>query len=260
LLYVYIGCLSFGILYAIISALLSDGDVDYGEADLTGLEGEAASDVSDMPSPFSPLVIVSAISTFGAVGIIGKTGFKMGDIASAILSLSLAGIMGAAIFFGIVKVMYSSQSDSTFSLEELVGSEAEVIITIPGNGLGLIALVVNGTRYNLPAKSLDGKSIERSSIVKIRKLKGNAAVVTQKLTLGQLEVSGMSSEVSGEISKGMSKDTDITKDLSSYASNSEININADVVKSDEDTYITEEKSKDLKINTESTRKQENNKI
>ena len=88
-----------------------------------------------MPSPFNPLVIASAITAFGAFGLIGKAGFKWGDLISTIVALAFAGAVGTIIFFGIVKFMYNSQSNSMFSLDELTGTEAEVTTPVPENGL-----------------------------------------------------------------------------------------------------------------------------
>lgn len=222
MLYVYVGCLTFGIIYSLVSALLGshgfDGDgadhsgldihcdgidhggldihcdgVDHGGFDIhiDGVEhgcldvhndAGVDSDV-DTPSPFSPVVIASAITAFGAMGLIGKIGFKMSDFVSALVSLGIAGAVGAAIFFGIVKVMYNSQSNSTYSQNDVIGFDAEVITPIPSSGLGEIVYVINGVRYNLAAKSADSEGIGRGEIVKIRNILSNVAIVVPKMTL-----------------------------------------------------------------------------
>jgi len=208
-LYVYIGCFTFGILYSLGSLLLSsdgfDGDgADSGDFDFSDgidsgsfdaqidataqgdldVQTDSATDTDvDTPSPFSPIVIASAITTFGAVGLIGKLAFRMSDVASAVVSLGFSGAIGMAIFFGIVKFMYNSQSNSIYSQNDIVGFDAEVITPIPPNGLGEIAYVINGTRYNLAAKSTSGEKIERGEAVKIRSISGNIAIVSRKMTL-----------------------------------------------------------------------------
>ncbi|HEX2945097.1 MAG TPA: hypothetical protein VHT96_04005 [Clostridia bacterium] len=147
-----------------------------------------ASDSSDTPSPFNPLVIASAISTFGAVGIISMKGFGISGLMSTIISLGVAGAIGAALFFGIVKFMYGSQSNSIYSLDELAGTEAEVITPVPEKGLGEIAYVANGIRYTQSARSMEGSPIKRGAAVIIREIAGNVAVVQQKLTLDDIEI------------------------------------------------------------------------
>ena len=146
------------------------------------------SDSSDTPSPFNPLVIAGAISTFGAVGIISMEGFGLSGLMSTIISLGFAGAIGAALFYGIVKFMYGSQSNSIYSLDELAGTEAEVITPVPEKGLGEIAYVANGIRYTQSARSMEGSAIKRGVTVVIREIAGNVAVVQQKLTLDDIEI------------------------------------------------------------------------
>ncbi len=143
----------------------------------------AHGDDADSPSPFSPLVIASAITTFGAIGLISMTGFGLDGLMSTIVALGFAGAIGVALFFGVVKFMYGSQSNSVFSLDELIGFEAEIITPVPENGLGEIAYKANGIRSTLTARSLDGEAIRRGADVIIREISGSVAVVQQKLTL-----------------------------------------------------------------------------
>lgn len=180
-----------------------DGDFDIGadappDMDIAaGAEADPAADVqlsdapdtAGSPSPFSPLVLASAITTFGAVGLISMKGFGLSGLASTFVALGFAGAMGAAIFYGIVKFMYGSQSNSVFSLEDLVGYEAEVITSVPTKGLGEIAYTVKGVRGTLSARSLEGTEIRRGAVVIIREIAGNAAVVQQKLTIDDVELS-----------------------------------------------------------------------
>ncbi|HEY8350037.1 MAG TPA: hypothetical protein PK767_05500 [Clostridiales bacterium] len=177
-----------------------DADMDIGAGHAidaahgaeTGQAAEAhhhdASDTTGSPSPFSPVVMASAISTFGAVGIISMKGFGLSGLASTFVALGFAGAIGAAIFFGIVKFMYGSQSNSLFSLDDLVGAEADVITTVPAKGLGEIAYTIKGIRYTLAARSLEGCEIRRGTPVIIREIAGNAAVVQQKLTIDDIEL------------------------------------------------------------------------
>ncbi len=170
-----------------LGADLGDGvgaDLDTGAY----TNGTDAADNADSPSPFNPLVMASAITTFGAIGLISMKGFGLGDLASTIVALGFAGAIGAALFFGIVKFMYGSQSNSVFSLNDLIGTQADVITPLPEKGLGEIAYVANGTRYTLAARSLEGKQIKRGAAVIIREIAGSVAVVQQKLTIDDIEL------------------------------------------------------------------------
>ncbi len=184
MLYVYIGCLTFGTLYAIVSALLGAHGFDHGGGDHGGGHG---ADHGDVPSPFNPLVIASAIATFGAVGLISKQGFGMGEVVSLLFALFFAGLVGTVIFFGVVKLMYNSQSNSTFSVSDLVGYDAEVTLTIPENGLGEVAIVVNGIRYNYSAKSEKNAGIGRGEKVVVQDVTGSVVTVTPKITIDDID-------------------------------------------------------------------------
>lgn len=189
MLQVFIGCLAFGVLFSAFSVIFGGHDFGHGGFDHgSGAGGHSGSDSADAPSPFNPLVISSAITAFGAVGLIARFGFGMTDILSTVVALGFAGVIGALIFFGIVKFMYGSQSNSVFSLNDLVDNEAEVITPIPASGTGEIAYVVNGVRYNLSARSCDGEYIARGAAVIIRDVAGNAANVQRKLTLDDINL------------------------------------------------------------------------
>ena len=189
MLQVFIGCLAFGVLFSVFSVVFGGHDFGHGSFDHGGgAGGHSGSDSANVPTPFNPLVISSAITAFGAVGLIAKTGFGMTDILSTVVALGFAGVIGALIFFGIVKFMYGSQSNSVFSLDDLVDTEAEVITPIPAVGMGEIAYVINGVRYNLSARSSDGEDIARWATVIIRDVTGNAASVQRKLTLDDINL------------------------------------------------------------------------
>lgn len=186
LLYVYIGCLAFGGIYAVISALLGAHGFDHSGFDHGGMDGHGGADNADVPTPFNPLVIASAIAGFGATGVIGKAGFGMGNISSALVALAFAAAVGALIFFGVVKLMYGSQSNSTFSMEQLPGIEAQVITPISPKGLGEIVYVMNGMRYNMTAKSAHDDDIMRGETVRIKAVSGNVALVTRVVSLDDI--------------------------------------------------------------------------
>lgn len=66
--YIYIGCLTFGVLYSIISAVFGSHGFDHGGLHHAGIDIHGDADGADLPSPFNPIVIASAIATFGEIG------------------------------------------------------------------------------------------------------------------------------------------------------------------------------------------------
>ena len=175
MLYVYVGCLLFGILFSVVGFLLDGHGFDFDGIHVDG-GGHG-------PGIFSPLVITSSITVFGGTGIVSMVGLKMGGLSSAIASLTLAAIIGAAIFFGIVRLAYNSQSNSTFSQNDIIGLDCEVVTPIPVKGVGEIVYVINGQRHSLPAKSTYSDTIGKGEIVCIKEVTGNAAIVSRKVTI-----------------------------------------------------------------------------
>lgn len=186
MLYVYVGCLFFGILFSVVSFLLDGNDFDF---DGIHVDGGA-----DCPGILNPLVLTSSITVFGGTGIVSMLGLNLGGVQSAIISLVLAAIIGSAIFFGVVKFAYNSQSNSTFSQDDLIGLDGEVITPIPVKGMGEIIYVVNGERHSLPAKTTCSDTIGKGEIVCIREITGNAATVSRKVNINILDLDDIDNE------------------------------------------------------------------
>jgi hypothetical protein len=93
---------------------------------------------------------------------------------------------GIGIIFGIAAqalfiYVLSPSKSSHFSLsDDAAGREAEVIITIPGNGRGTIAFDNVSGRITLGARSATGKQIKRGEFVTIERIIGRIAVVQPK--------------------------------------------------------------------------------
>lgn len=196
MLYVYIGCLSFGLIYSIVAAVAGGHGFGHGDMD-HGMHHSGGND-ADAPSFFNPLVIASAITTFGAAGLIGKMGFEMGDMLSSVLAVAFSGLVGTAVFFGVVKLMYESQSNSTFSWEDLIETDAEISIPIPKNGFGEISYTMNGVRNSMPAKAICGDEFARGSVVVIKEINGNIAFIDRKKTLEDIESIGFLEDKEGK--------------------------------------------------------------
>jgi hypothetical protein len=73
--------------------------------------------------------------------------------------------------------MQATQASSHARAGEEVGSEAEVTIAIPNGGMGEIAYVVRGSRFNNPARTVDGKELPFGVKVKIVKKTDNTYFV-----------------------------------------------------------------------------------
>lgn len=161
-------CFLTGTAYTVISFLIGqlfdfidlDGDVDF-DGDVTGVT----------ISPLKPIIIVAFTTVFGGIGIISiKAGL------AAILALIIAVCSGLFISFIIYKYivvpLYKAQNTSTASQSELIGHMAKMKLGTKGDSFGRISYVINDNTYTAPAKSLDGKDINKDEdviIVEIRK-------------------------------------------------------------------------------------------
>lgn len=169
-------CLVVGLLFAIISAVaghLFGGD--HGGDVGTGGHAEAGFDHTGLPgiSFFSPTVLASFVTAFGAFGLIFT---KIPATRSVWTSAPLATISGAgiaAVTFWFFNAMFQkTQSSSESQLATVVGMTASVVSPIPENGMGEIAYVQASTRYTAPARAEGNVAIAAGQPVKITRIVG----------------------------------------------------------------------------------------
>ena len=174
---IYAICLVVGLLFTIISAFAGhffgghDGHVDVG----TGGHAEAGFDHSGLPgiSFFSPTVLASFVTAFGAFGLIFS---RIEATSSPWMSAPLALAGGVLVALGVlwlVNMMFSkTESSSESRVASLVGQAATIVTPIPENGVGEIAYVQGGTRYTAPARTEKGTPVGAGKSVKITRVTG----------------------------------------------------------------------------------------
>jgi membrane protein implicated in regulation of membrane protease activity len=178
----YATCLGLGLVFVVFSLIAGHffGGHDTHVAG-SGGHAEAGADSSDAPgvSTFSPTVIASFVTTFGALGLI-LTQIERTKNAWVNAPLALAGAFGVAaiILWVLRKLIASTQSSSEAQVGHLVGSEATVITPIPLEGVGEIAYVISGTRYTGAARSENGGSVPAGATVRISRSTGTQFYVT----------------------------------------------------------------------------------
>lgn len=174
---IYAICLVVGLLFTLISAIAGhlfgggDHDMDVG----TGGHAEAGFDHSGVPgiSFFSPTVIASFVTAFGAFGMIfSRIELTSSPWASAPLSLAGGGLVAAAVLWLFNAMFRKTQSSSESRVATLVGATASIVTPIPENGVGEIAYVQGGSRYTAPARSENGTPVAAGRAVKITRIVG----------------------------------------------------------------------------------------
>ena len=73
------------------------------------------------------------------------------------------------------RFLYSSETASPYSQEDLVGRDAYVLVSIPKTAWGTISLEVEGTTQQYRATS--SEDIERGVMVRIKGVAGNGLIV-----------------------------------------------------------------------------------
>lgn len=177
----YAAALFVGVIYAVfllffqgIGSALGDLDVDI---DLD-LDGDVDLDAAGEAAGVSMLAIASFISAFGAFGLIAVTLLNASPAASLVAALFgglVMGLAAQAFFIYILSPTVSSEVHQT----KLIGMAAEIITPIPENGVGQVALVVEGARMTYSARATNqGESYPRGTPVRIERIVGGVAYVT----------------------------------------------------------------------------------
>ena len=171
---VYIVCLAVGLLFTFISAIAGHFfDHDHGGDVGTGGHAEAGYDHTGLPgiSFFSPTVLASFVTAFGAFGILfTKIDATHNVWVSAPLSAVCAMIVAWLVLLVFNYMFSKTQSSSESRVITLVGHTASVITPIPANGVGEIAYVQSTTRYTSAARAERGEAIPAGAVVKITRV------------------------------------------------------------------------------------------
>ncbi len=174
---IYAICLAVGLLFTIFSAIAGhlfgghDAHVDVG----TGGHADAGYDHSGVPgiSFFSPTVLASFVTAFGACGLILERIPATSNVWLSAPISAVAGMIIAYLTFLLFNTMFRKfQGSSESRVASLIGKVASVAATIPQNGVGEISYVQGGSRYTAPARTTDGSTVTTGKCVRITRIVG----------------------------------------------------------------------------------------
>ncbi|MBQ5558423.1 MAG: hypothetical protein IIT46_01380 [Lachnospiraceae bacterium] len=117
--------------------------------------------------PTSPMVYILFVTVFGGSGLVIQQSTDWNKVWIVVVAFAIAFVISTAFYRGIIVTLKKAQNTSAPNQEELIGVLAKVVETIPDNGYGEIAYVINGNSFKAPAKSSDGSSIEKNTEVSI---------------------------------------------------------------------------------------------
>ncbi len=150
------GCLVFGVLFAIVSVI-------FGDVISSAMDGALDFLSTDW---LQPMTLATGVTMFGGVGWLLTDNSQFGT--GAVLVLSLLAAIGSAVLIHLayVRPMQRSENSTSFSMAELAGTIAEVITPIPASGCGEVLISAGaGGRSNQIAASFDGVEIEEGARV-----------------------------------------------------------------------------------------------
>jgi len=176
---IYAICLAVGLVFTIFSAIaghLFGGHDVGGHMDMgTGGHAEAGFDHSGLPgiSFFSPTVLASFVTAFGAAGLILRSIPATSSYWISAPLAAVAGLVIAGITLWLFNAMFrNTESSSESRVGSLVGQIASIVTPIPENGVGEIAYVQGGTRYTAPARTSTGQKVGPGRSVRITRIVG----------------------------------------------------------------------------------------
>lgn len=126
---------------------------------------------------FDSRVISMFLAAFGGFGLIGST-LGFGGLFSTLFGL-LGGIAFGAIVFYFGKLLYSQQSNSSVTKEDLIGRTAQVIVPILPNQLGQVLFIIGEERIERLARSADNTEIKVGTKVRIDSFVGDSVLVKE---------------------------------------------------------------------------------
>jgi membrane protein implicated in regulation of membrane protease activity len=172
---IYTICLIFGLIFTLFSAVA--GHL-FGGHDSIDAGGHAESGLSHTGEPgmsfFSPTVLASFVTAFGAVGLIlSKIDATHSVWISAPISLVAGFVVAMAVLWLFNTMFNKTQSSSESQVATLIGQTAAIITPIPENGVGEISYVQSGSRYTAAARAEKGGMVAAGKTVTITRIVGS---------------------------------------------------------------------------------------
>lgn len=141
---------------------------------------EADSAEGDTSFRFLSLQGLTAFFTmFGLVGLASSSG-GLAEIWTILISIAAGGFSVWLISL-VFKFAFSLQSEGTLNMENAVGLEGTVYLTIPPNGRGKVNIVIQGALREFEAAAADNKSIATGERVEVVRVSQNSVLIVEKV-------------------------------------------------------------------------------
>jgi membrane protein implicated in regulation of membrane protease activity len=168
--FVYAAAVIVSFIFAIVSLL----GTEFGDS--IDFDADVEADGIDFLR-ISPFGLAMFGAAFGVTGLITSLWFDMAAGASLFWAVVVGlgvGILAQLLFLYV----FSPSKSSHYSLSaDAVGRDAQVIVTVPNEGVGKIAFDNVSGRVTLGARSATGKQIMSGEAVRIEQVTGRVALV-----------------------------------------------------------------------------------
>ena len=168
---VYVAILLISFLFALLSLIGSEiGDLFDFDVDV---DGDAGADFISV----SPFAMAMFAATFGLVGLITRIWLEMEAIPSVLWAVGVGLVFGLAAQAFFIYVLSPTGTSHYRLQDDAITREAEVITSIPVEGLGEVAFNNISGRVKLAARSSTGEPIPYGDVVVIERIVGRVAFV-----------------------------------------------------------------------------------
>ncbi len=161
------------VLISFIFAILTFMGTELGDSFGTDLDADGDLDFMSI----SPFTLAAFGATFGVCGLITHMWLGMEPIASILWATGLGLLIAAIAQAFFIYVLAPSRSSHYSLQEDAVGREAEVVLTIPANGIGQISFNNVSGRVTLGARAETVGELHAGDRVIIEKVMGRVALV-----------------------------------------------------------------------------------
>jgi len=151
-----------------------DAALDSGGADASGHHGDA--DVS-----FKLLSLQGLTSFFMMFGLVGLALLKAGlHILLTVVGGIVAGLGTVAVVSLIFTQMKRLQTDGTLNIQNTIGKDGNVYLSIPKNGSGQVQIIVQGSLKIFDAVSSNKNPIATGEKIHVVSVAGDNTLVVEK--------------------------------------------------------------------------------
>ncbi len=133
-------------------------------------------------TPWNPLVIASFVGGVGGFGILATRLLGFQSLFSLVVALPAGLVLGGGIFGLYALLISQAGGSSAATWKDIRGAPGRVVTSIPEKGLGEVMYVARGTRFNSPARSIDGRPIPQGTSITVLDVERGAVIVDIRYT------------------------------------------------------------------------------